>query len=973
MSSSLDAYIAALVESGLMTEEEVRAFLETWSGGPPPADGSELGQALIEAGMLTLYQAKEVSQGSGRPLVVGNYIIVDKLGQGGMGVVYKAKHRRMDRIVALKVLSPKFVDSPEMLRRFHREVKAVAKLSHPNVVAAFDADEVNGTHFLVMEYAEGTNLSALVKRCGPLSPERAIDCILQAARGLDFAHGKGVIHRDIKPSNLILGVDGTVRILDLGLARIESTDLEQTALTSSEMMMGTVDYMSPEQALDTRQADERSDIYSLGCTLFYLATGQTVYDGDTAMKRLLAHRDRPVPSLDLMADDLPDSVDAVFQRMMAKRPGDRYQTVAELLEDLHECVELTDGSTTHMDNSSKLSGTDSSLREMRAALRSSTEGEFGSPDLAAGGATVVEVAKASRRSAMPSSAESKLEPRFETLSKQRRRHGRGWKKVLIAVAGVAVVGFLGLGLWPDNGTDSGDRVPSPPPERVDHALFFHGNGDRVEIPKLDVDGASAITIEAVFRPYLFDPAGGDFSECDPVAFGPLRVRLLADGNWQVVVDGVPVLNATTWTKPGQRTQVAVVWNGKTISLFVDGERQGDPVPIDPLDWDKPSYWIGGPDDGEPSHRGEDKEPSYRGEIDEVRISRIARYEEEAYEPTPHLQADDDTLALYHFDDAAGTTLKDAIDEAHDGVIHGAATWVLAYPGLEINHDRAIAERVAAMGGLLVCESASGEQFDQKELADRLYERFHIITLNAGLSSNADLNDLTADQLSDLPELKKLRVLSLQENKNVAGSEPEILDHVAKVESLEQLVLSFTPVDCSSLRALEGHANLRYLSVLVTPAATDDELPELAEFRKKMGSCFVAATYDERGAAKFLMEDMAPVVVEYGQDGQRLRVTNFADLPRQSLRLIEVDMSQSLSYHKSLWRNSKFPYLERVNLSNQSGATDDMAEHLTKFKSLKELILRGTGITDAGIATLSSALLGCTITKPDGTVLKPDAE
>ena len=867
MSSSLDAYIAALVESGLMTEREVREFLETWPSGPPPADGSELGQSLIEAGVLTLYQAQEVSHGSDRPMVVGNYVILDKLGQGGMGVVYKAKHRRMDRIVALKVLSPKFVDSPEMLRRFHREVKAVAKLSHPNVVAAFDADEVNGTHFLVMEYAEGTDLSALVKRCGPLSPERSIDCILQAARGLEFAHGKGVIHRDIKPSNLILGVDGTVRILDLGLARIESTDLEQTALTSSEMMMGTVDYMSPEQALDTRQADERSDIYSLGCTLFYLLTGRTVYDGDTAMKRLLAHRDRPVPSLELMADDLPESVDAVFQRMMAKRPGDRYQTTAKLLEDLRQCVELADGSTTYMDNSSKLSGTGSSLREMRAALRSSTEGEFGTPDLAAGGATVVEVAKASRRSAMPSSAESKSEPRFETLSRQRRRHGRGWKKVLIAVAGVAMVAFSALGLWPNAGTESGDNVrPSPappPPDRVDHMLFFHGNGERVEIPKLDVDGASAITIEAVFRPYLFDPAGGDFSECDPLAFGPLRIRLLADGNWQVVVDDVPVLDATTWTKPGQRTQMAVVWNGRAISLFVDGKRQGEPVPIDPLDWDKPSYWIGGPDDGEPSHRGEDEEPSYRGEIDEVRISRIARYEEEEYEPTPHLQTDDETLALYHFDDATGTTLKDAMDEAHNGVIHGGPSWVLAYPGLEINHDRVIAERIVGLGGLLGCESDSGEQFNQTELADRLHERFHIVTLNAGLSNNVDLNDLTADQLSELPELKKLRVLSLQENKNVAGNEPEILDHVAKVESLEQLVLSFTPVDCSSLRALEGHANLRYLSVLVTPAATDHELPELADFRKKMGSCFVAATYDERGAAKFLMEDMAPVVVEYG--------------------------------------------------------------------------------------------------------------
>ncbi len=357
MSSSLDAYIATLDESELMTEDEVRAFLESWFDSPPPADASELERALIEAHKLTLYQAKEISQGSGGLLVVGNYVILDKLGQGGMGVVYKAKHRRMDRIVALKVLSTKFVDSPEMLRRFHRKVRAVAKLSHPNVVAAFDADEVNGTHFLVMEYAEGTNLSALVKRCGPLSPERAIDCVLQAARGLEFAHGKGVIHRDIKPSNLIRDVDGTIRILDIGLAGIESTDLKQTTLASSDMMMGTVDYMSPEQALDPRQADERSDIYSLGCTLFYLLTGQAVYDDDTVMRRLLAHRDRPVPSLDLLVDDLPESIDAVFQRMEAKNPDDRYQTMGELIDGLHECFALIEDQATDLDNPSNSSTT----------------------------------------------------------------------------------------------------------------------------------------------------------------------------------------------------------------------------------------------------------------------------------------------------------------------------------------------------------------------------------------------------------------------------------------------------------------------------------------------------------------------------------------------------------------------------------------------------------------------------------------
>ncbi len=230
--------------------------------------------------------------GKGKSLTLGNYVLLDMLGEGGMGMVFKARHRRMERVVALKVIKPKVVKDPVALKRFQREVIAAAKLTHPNVVAAHDADEAKGTHFLVMEYVEGADLASHVKQHGSMPIEMAVNCIVQAARGLAFAHEQGVVHRDIKPHNLLLDRHGIVKILDMGLARIDGGlggDVRQADLTNSGAMMGTVDYMSPEQAMDSKHADARSDIYSLGCTLFYLLTRHVPFEADTMMKRLSAH------------------------------------------------------------------------------------------------------------------------------------------------------------------------------------------------------------------------------------------------------------------------------------------------------------------------------------------------------------------------------------------------------------------------------------------------------------------------------------------------------------------------------------------------------------------------------------------------------------------------------------------------------------------------------------------------------------
>jgi serine/threonine protein kinase len=238
----------------------------------------------------------------------------------------------------LKVIGPKASASQSASKRFLREVEAAAKLIHPNIVTAFDADEAEGTSFLVMEFVDGADLSTLVKLDGPLSIEMAVNCLLQAARGLEYAHTKGVVHRDIKPRNLLLDRDGNVKILDMGLARVEtSSGAAQTDLTGSGQIMGTIDYMAPEQAVNPKDADERADIYSLGITLWYLLTGKVAYRGETMLEKLVAHREQPVPSLAEACPGVSAELDAVFQRMVAKKPQHRYPNLTALIADLERC------------------------------------------------------------------------------------------------------------------------------------------------------------------------------------------------------------------------------------------------------------------------------------------------------------------------------------------------------------------------------------------------------------------------------------------------------------------------------------------------------------------------------------------------------------------------------------------------------------------------------------------------------------
>jgi tRNA A-37 threonylcarbamoyl transferase component Bud32 len=271
-------------------------------------------------------------------------VILKQLGEGGMGKVYQARHRLLNRVVAVKVIRPEQLANPAALRRFQREGLASARLSHPNIVQIHDAGEADGTHYLVMEYVEGTDLAELIQRRGPLPIGLACEYARQASLGLQHAHEKGLVHRDIKPANLLVTSDGSqVKILDMGVARFLQGEEQAAALqelTQTGAVMGTPAYLAPEQARDSRRADIRSDIYSLGCTLYQLLSGQVPFRGVSLAEIVLMHQlEEPLPIEQIRPDVCP-ALRAVLRKMMAKSPEDRFQTPAKVAEALAEFARL---------------------------------------------------------------------------------------------------------------------------------------------------------------------------------------------------------------------------------------------------------------------------------------------------------------------------------------------------------------------------------------------------------------------------------------------------------------------------------------------------------------------------------------------------------------------------------------------------------------------------------------------------------
>ena len=291
--------------------------------------------SIVESVNRTLGNAQESKPADPNavPKYIGPYRVLKLLGEGGMGSVFQAEQRKpIRRTVALKRIKPG-LDSKEILARFESERQALARMDHPNIARVLDAGSDDfGRPFFVMEYVPGNDLSKIVRQTGRVVPRDAIEFVLQAAQGLQYAHSNGVVHRDIKPANLLFDGEKTVKILDLGLARLlEKKDQSQSGLTQTGSVMGTVDFMAPEQAEDTKCADARSDIYSLGCTMYFLLTGRTVFGRDTFVKKLLAHRNEPIPSLFDEVPDAPTGLETILKTMLAKRPRHRFQTMDEVV------------------------------------------------------------------------------------------------------------------------------------------------------------------------------------------------------------------------------------------------------------------------------------------------------------------------------------------------------------------------------------------------------------------------------------------------------------------------------------------------------------------------------------------------------------------------------------------------------------------------------------------------------------------
>ncbi len=290
---------------------------------------------LVKSGLVTAWQARRLLTGKAAGFYVGRYKLLDLIGSGGMGRVYLAEHLRMHQLVAIKILRPiqgrpKHVEK-EIVTRFAREAQAIAALSHPNIVQAFDFDDVDGLRYLVMEFVEGVDATTQLVKEGPLHWSQVADYICQAAAGLQHAHDAGLVHRDVKPANLLISKSGQVKIVDLGLVS-SLPDATDDAMTVDEYKLGTVDFIAPEQAVSSHDVDARADIYSLGGSFYRLASGKLLFPGLNTTQKLLAQQMREPQPITELVPDLPEPLAAAVNRMLAKNRDDRFATAVEVIE-----------------------------------------------------------------------------------------------------------------------------------------------------------------------------------------------------------------------------------------------------------------------------------------------------------------------------------------------------------------------------------------------------------------------------------------------------------------------------------------------------------------------------------------------------------------------------------------------------------------------------------------------------------------
>ncbi|HET6879292.1 MAG TPA: serine/threonine-protein kinase [Pirellulales bacterium] len=342
-----DTFVDFVRRSDLVEKEQLAQSLAQLAdrlGKGALDDPSTVSRHLQEAGLLTQWQCDKLLEGRHKGFFLGKYKLLDHLGTGGMSAVYLAEHIHMHRRVAIKVLPQQRVRDSSYLARFYREARAAASLDHPNIVRAYDVDNQGDTHYLVMEFVQGHDLQKLVKNQGVLPFELAGDYFRQAADGLAHAHKMGLIHRDIKPANLLIDRQGLVKVLDLGLARFADDDQPSLTIAHDENVLGTADYLAPEQAINSHKVDTRVDIYSLGCTLYFALTGHPPFPEGTLPQRLMKHQTTEPTSIAKERRGAPPELIAICQKMMAKSADKRYQTATEVSEALAAWLATSGGS-----------------------------------------------------------------------------------------------------------------------------------------------------------------------------------------------------------------------------------------------------------------------------------------------------------------------------------------------------------------------------------------------------------------------------------------------------------------------------------------------------------------------------------------------------------------------------------------------------------------------------------------------------
>jgi len=679
---------------------------------------------------------------------IGVYKLLAKLGEGGMGTVYKALHTKLDRVVALKILPTTRLGDERAVVRFQREMKAVGQLAHPNIVMAHDAGEADGTHFLVMEYVDGLDLSTLVARLGPLPVPDACEIIRQAAVGLQYAHEHGLVHRDIKPANLMLSVAGSrqgsgvrvqgsgvsksgpatptltpdscpltpsVKILDLGLALFKEQPTPDGETTASGQAMGTADYMAPEQTFDSHAVDIRADIYSLGCTLYKLLSGHAPFSGPdytNQMAKMMAHvQETPQPIAE-RRPEVPAELAALVERMMAKRPEDRFDTPADVAAALASLSLGEEGR-----GEGVTAGTD--LAKLAAeAIKAAPPTE--EREASHGSTTSM------RREAALVGTDPLVQPRpapQPTVTHQPaprtaspRRHPPRWT---IAAAMAPLFLFaLGVVIWinrtrievPDGSEvrinqhggvqvttpgrnqptleDSATNLTRQTPKSGNYALELDGSDSYVEVPGLRFK-ALPLTIEAnvSFYSAVVTQDATEPEKNERIALG------LADDNSSLVV-ATRHQNNVFWRYLGSGTgrmagawkkdvplyeqsiaekrihHLAICSSGNFLyTVFIDGKKGA-------------TYRVSTPGHNWRLLLGSDasRKGPWHGTIDEVRVSSVARYDEDFEPPRTdeRFQRDEHTLALYHLDEGQGNLVHDSSGNGHHGRIVGA-NW--------IRHDR----------------------------------------------------------------------------------------------------------------------------------------------------------------------------------------------------------------------------------------------------------------------------------------------